>query len=225
MLLADDDLLLCRNIVEYFGLMDPDFDIVCANDGKVALDYFKSESFDLVLLDIFMPEKDGYEVLKEIRKLDPVIPVIFFTCADLDSENRVNCYDLGVCEYVDKAIHLNELAAKINVWSKYKEQYKTKSKQFHIADHCFDLKDRLLIVGDISVYLKEKQFEVLQILLENAGRTIKRREILLAIWKDDSSNNDQMLCNTINEIRQILSPLENVKIKTRYGFGYELKSI
>ncbi len=77
------------------------------------------------------------------------------------------------------------------------------------TEYYFKLSDRLLVVKDeISVYLKERQFEVLQILLKSNGQIVKRREILLSIWKDDSSNNDQMLRNTIKEIRQILYPIK-----------------
>ncbi|GHT70492.1 DNA-binding response regulator [Bacteroidia bacterium] len=222
-LLVDDDDIFSETIIECFELNYPEFNILYVNNGNDALEKFKSESFDLVLLDVCMPEENGYEVLRKIRKIDAIIPVIFVTGTELEMRDKLNAYELGAYDCIEKLFHLDEIAAKMKVWLNFKEHHRINSENFQIGKYFFKLSDRLLVVKDeISVYLKDKQFEVLKILLENHGRIVKRKELLLLVWKNDISNNEQMLRNTIKEIRQILSPLENIKIKTQYGFGYML---
>ena len=199
-LLVDDDLknsMLLKRFIEADG-----YDVIYANNGKVGLEMYRNENPDLILLDINMPELDGFEMARIIRQSDKKV-VIFFLTDRTDKVDRLHGFSLKGNDYIPKPFYPEELIARIH--ERFDSVTLDQDIEFTIGDTIFRPNLSSLTYAGETHSLSVRQTEILQMLAENIGRLIERDEILEKIWGDASYSNSLALNVQITYLRRLLN--------------------
>lgn len=197
------------------NLEDAGFQCTCAYDGLEAANIIEQENFDLVLLDIMLPEIDGYELLEYIKPLD--IPVIFLT-AKANINDRVKGLTLGAEDYIVKPFEIVELLARVNVVLR---RYNKSATTLQFEDLTLDLENQTATKNNSVLDLTPKEFELLVLLVRNVNITLFRERIYEELWGSDLADHTRTLDLHIQRLRK-KTGLEK-KIKTVYKTGYRLE--
>ena len=216
-LLVDDDLknsMLLKRFIEADG-----YEVIYANNGKVGLEMYREEHPDLILLDINMPELDGFEMARMIRQSDKRV-VIFFLTDRTDKVDRLHGFSLKGNDYIPKPFYPEELIARIH--ERFDSVTVDQDVEYQVGDTLFRPNLSSLSYGGETHSLSVRQTEILQMLVENIGRLVGRDEILERIWGDASYSNSLALNVQITYLRRLLtdSRISIVSIKKK---GYILK--
>ncbi|MDO4307212.1 MAG: response regulator transcription factor [Eubacteriales bacterium] len=217
-LVADDDELL-RNLLGDI-LEKEGYEVTEAEDGDCALESFrKNPEFKLVILDIMMPKKNGFEVLEEIRR-SSTVPVIMLTALG-DSEDEIEGFRLGACDYVAKPFHRKVLLARIRAALEYKSGL---AEEAHGDMLCFkalkvDLNGCRVYSGGEEVILTNKEYRLLLYLIENRNIVLTRDQILERIWGFDYEGDIRTIDTHIKMLRNDLGECGDY-IRTIRGIGY-----
>jgi len=213
-ILVVDDEKLIRNVIKDY-LEHDNMTVHEAENGKVALRVFKEEKIDLIILDIMMPEMDGYETLKEIRKLSDT-PVIMLT-AMKEEIDKLHSFDLGVDDYVTKPFSPRELTARVKAVlkrnGKIKETYNYKGLEI-------DYKGRKVTIDEKELELTPKEYEILTYFIDNKGIALSREQLLNVIWGYDFYGDDRTVDTHIKMLRRSLGNYRDL-IRTVRGMGYK----
>ena len=215
-LLVDDDLknsMLLKRFIEADG-----YEVIYANNGKVGLEIYREEHPDLILLDINMPELDGFEMARMIRQSDKRV-VIFFLTDRTDKVDRLHGFSLKGNDYIPKPFYPEELIARIH--ERFDSVTVDQDVEYQVGDTLFRPNLSSLSYGGETHSLSVRQTEILQMLVENIGRLVGRDEILERIWGDASYSNSLALNVQITYLRRLLtdSRISIVSIKKK---GYIL---
>ena len=215
-LLVDDDLknsMLLKRFIEADG-----YEVIYANNGKVGLEMYREEHPDLILLDINMPELDGFEMARMIRQSDKRV-VIFFLTDRTDKVDRLHGFSLKGNDYIPKPFYPEELIARIH--ERFDSVTVDQDVEYQVGDTLFRPNLSSLSYGGETHSLSVRQTEILQMLVENIGRLVGRDEILERIWGDASYSNSLALNVQITYLRRLLtdSRISIVSIKKK---GYIL---
>lgn len=190
-------------------------------DGGEALDYINGTSYDIIIMDIMMPVKNGYEVLKEIRENGNSVPVLFLTAKDA-VEDRVKGLDLGADDYIVKPFHFDELMARIRVMLRRK--HGGVSNEIKVADLILDTGTHTVQRGGKNIELSAKEFAILEYMMQNVGIVLSREKIEEHIWSYDYQGASNMIDVYIRYIRiKIDREFDKKLIHTVRGVGYVLK--
>lgn len=190
-------------------------------DGGEALDYINGTSYDIIIMDIMMPVKNGYEVLKEIRENGNSVPVLFLTAKDA-VEDRVKGLDLGADDYIVKPFHFDELMARIRVMLRRK--HGGVSNEIKVADLILDTGTHIVQRGGKNIELSAKEFAILEYMMQNVGIVLSREKIEEHIWSYDYQGVSNMIDVYIRYIRiKIDREFDKKLIHTVRGVGYVLK--
>lgn len=190
-------------------------------DGEEALSYIKSTSYDIIIMDIMMPQKNGYEVLKEIRYEGNSVPVLFLTAKDA-LEDRVKGLDLGADDYLVKPFHFEELMARIRVM--IRRSHGKVSNQLQIADLILDVNAHTVKRNNNFIELSAKEFAILEYMMQNAGIVLSREKLETHIWNYDYQGASNMIDVYIRYLRiKIDKDYEHKLIHTVRGVGYMIK--
>lgn len=211
----DMNRIICRKLkAEGYGV-DSCF------DGGEALDYINMTSYDLILLDIMMPVKNGYEVLKEIRKNGNKTPVLFLTAKDA-VEDKVNGLNLGADDYIVKPFHFEELMARIR--AVIRRNYGETTNILKIADLTLNTASHSVQRGGKDIELSAKEFAILEYMMQNKGIVLTREKLEEHIWNYDYQGASNMIDVYIRYIRlKVDKDFETKLIHTVRGVGYVLK--
>lgn len=217
-LLAEDDDYL-RDLVQD-ALEDEDYSITACANGQEALELFDKNKFDICLLDIMMPVKDGFTVAKKIRQQTDVMPIIFISTKAL-IEDKIEGYQKGADDYIVKPFNMKELLLKLDVFlRRTKKMFSETKQEFHIGQIHFSYTDLRLLNDDGSFNLKQKEADLLKFLCEHPNRILKREEILMAVW----GKNDYFLGRSMDvfmsKLRKYLRADPNIFLETIHGMGY-----
>ena len=199
-LLVDDDLknsMLLKRFIEAEG-----YEVTYANNGNVGLEMYRSEHPDLILLDINMPELDGFEMAKTIRRNDKKT-VIFFLTDRTDKVDRLHGFSLKGNDYIPKPFYPEELIARIH--ERFDSMTADQDVEFQLGDTIFRPNLSSITYGDETHSLSVRQSEILQMLADNKGRLIERDHILERIWGDASYSNSLALNVQITYLRRLLN--------------------
>ncbi len=165
-LLAEDDLSLGYVIKD--NLADAGYDVVLCADGQAAIDKFSKENFDICLLDVMMPNKDGFAVAKKIRQQTDQIPILLITAKSLE-EDRIHGFECGADDYIVKPFSMQELLLRIDVFlRRTKKMYSEKMLNFQIGKMKFSFKDLKLSVGGTAFNMTQKEAELLLFLMRTS---------------------------------------------------------
>lgn len=190
-------------------------------DGEEALNYIKSTSYDIIIMDIMMPQRNGYEVLKEIRCERNSVPVLFLTAKDA-LEDRVKGLDLGADDYLVKPFHFEELMARIRVM--IRRSHGKVSNQLQIADLILDVNAHTVKRNNNFIELSAKEFAILEYMMQNSGIVLSREKLETHIWNYDYQGASNMIDVYIRYLRiKIDKDYENKLIHTVRGVGYMIK--
>lgn len=224
-LLVEDDPNLGMLLQDYLQLKGK-FDIVLCVDGEEGLRAFNKQSFDLCILDVMMPKKDGFALGKEIRKMNETVPIIFATAKAM-MEDKASAYDLGGDDYITKPFRIEELLLRINALLKRVSAKETKisepvQSQFQIGNYSFDYTTQLIQHNGQQQKLSTKEAELLQLLCLKQNAVLTREEALLSIWHDDNYFNGRSMDVFLSKLRKYLREDPKVEILNVHGKGYKL---
>ena len=221
-LLVEDDPNLGMLLQEY--LKHKNFEVELKRDGVEGLFAFRKNSYDIVLLDVMMPKKDGFTVAEEIRKEDKDIPIIFLTAKSL-KEDKIKGLTLGADDYITKPFSIEELQLKIEIFLKRSKVYKSEKTEsiFNIGLYNFDFNNLSLVSPQKSRTLTQKEADVLRYFIINKNTVIKRSAILENIWGEDDYFLGRSLDVFISRLRKYLSEDTSITLENIHGVGFRLK--
>lgn len=190
-------------------------------DGAKALDLFKKTQPEICVLDVMLPNKDGFEIADEIREIDEDIPIIFLT-AKTQTEDVVKGFKLGGNDYVRKPFSMEELVVRIQnlVRLRKDEPKKITEDSVRIGKYKFQLNRQVLSNGKEDRKLSFRERELLKLLYENRDKIIDRKDILNLLWGNDSFFNSRNLDVYITKLRSYLKDDPSLEIITIKGIGY-----
>ncbi len=194
----------------------------CA-DGRQALDLIGKESFDLCILDVMLPEVDGFTIAKEIRKFNTEVPIIFLTAKSL-KEDKIYGLRLGADDYLTKPFSIEELILKVEVFLRRSKFVPAPASQvYRLGMFEFHYKNLTLSAADEERSLTQKEADLLRYFIENSNEVLKRNTILKSLWGDDDYFLGRSLDVFISRLRKYLKPDESLAIENIHGVGFRLK--
>ena len=209
-----------RNIVKK-RLVKEHYSVDACGDGLEAMDYIDMTSYDGIILDIMLPGKDGYEILRELRRREDDTPVLLLTAKD-SIEDRVKGLDLGADDYLIKPFAFEELLARIRVMMRRKPQFT--SNQLKIADLILDRDTRKVTRAGNEIDLSAKEFMVLECLMRNKNIVMTRQQIEQNAWDFDFEGGSNVIDVYIRYLRKkIDAQYEQKLIHTVRGVGYVMR--
>ena len=215
-LVVDDEIKIREVVMEYAKAMGYECDQ--ANNGKDAIDLVSRNNYDCVILDIMMPELDGFSACKKIKTIKDV-PVIMLS-ARQEEDDKLFSFDLGVDDYVTKPFSPKELMARIKVVCERRNS--TKSSQYIFDGLVIDVAGRSVSVDGERVTMTPKELDLLIYLVENKNIALGRDKLLSAVWDSDYYEDDRTIDTHIKMLRKDLGPYAE-HIVTIRGMGYKFE--
>lgn len=220
-LIVEDEQKLSRVLqleLEYEG-----YETDIANHGKEALHLIEERPWDLVLLDIMLPELSGLEVLRRVRRTDEVTPIILLTARD-QVHDKVSGLDLGANDYVTKPFQIEELLARIRAHLRKSTISSTGNNVLTVGDLTVDVNRREVKRSDIEIELTPREFELLVCLLENKNIVLTREQLIENVWGYDYFGDTNVVDVYIRYLRQKVDhDFKTQYIQTVRGVGYTIK--
>jgi two-component system OmpR family response regulator len=219
-LVVDDEeniTFLLGSALRHFG-----FDVTTAATGRQGLDAVRSNEFDLVLLDVMLPDLDGFEVCRRMRQDGERVPVLFLTARDA-TEDRVRGLTLGGDDYVAKPFSLEEVVARIHAILR-RHGRPTRTSQVTFADLEMDDDAHTVRRAGEPVDLSPTEYKLLRFLLANVGRVLSRAQILDHVWEYDFGGNTSVVDTYISYLRKKVDRNGAPLIHTVRGVGYSLRA-
>ncbi len=215
LLICDDEALIREVIKEY--LMLENYEVLEAENGTEAVDLVKNNDIDLVVMDIMMPKMDGYQAIKEIKKLKD-IPFIVLSARSEEFDKLIG-FDIGIDDYVTKPFSPKELVARIKAVLK-RTQNETEVLQYETL--VLNILAHEVTIDDKEVILTPKEYDLLKYLMQNKNIALSRESILANIWGYDFYGDDRTVDTHIKTLRNNLGKYRDV-IKTVRGMGYKFE--
>lgn len=217
-LYAEDELFLGKIVKE--SLESRGYHVAMEADGGKVTDLFKKTAPDICVLDIMLPNKDGFTIADEIRELDKEVPIIFLT-AKTQTEDVVKGFNLGGNDYIRKPFSMEELIARIQNLLRLKITGTTDNTDvFLIGKYSFQNNRQTLSVNKDEKKLSFRESQLLKLLCENRDKIIDRKDILNLLWGSDSFFNSRNLDVYITKLRSYLKEDPSIEIITIKGIGY-----
>ncbi|MBO7467788.1 MAG: response regulator transcription factor [Bacteroidaceae bacterium] len=219
-LLCEDDENLGMLLREYLNAKGYDTDL--CPDGEAGLKAFQKNKYDICVLDVMMPKKDGFTLASDIRQLNAEIPIIFLTAKTL-KEDVQEGFKIGADDYITKPFSMEELTLRIEAVLRRVRGKKAKtSTLYQLGLFTFDTQKRLLCIGDEQRKLTTKESELLSLLCAHANDILQRDLALKTIWIDDNYFNARSMDVYITKLRKLLKDDPSVEIINIHGKGYKL---
>ncbi|MGA1391238.1 MAG: response regulator transcription factor [Candidatus Nanopelagicales bacterium] len=217
-LIAEDELSL--NDLLQDALRMNGYQTISAKHGLEALRLVREEKPDLVILDINMPQIDGFEVLEKLRKENNNVPVIVLTARD-QKDDKATGFGLGADDFVTKPFGLEELLMRVAAVLRRSKNIKPTSNLITIGKIELDQNNYRLKVNEADVEISPTEFKLLQYLMNNSGRVLTRSQILSAVWGLDFETDGAILDTYISYLRKKIGNFAN--IRTVRGIGYQIE--
>ncbi|HAQ17608.1 MAG TPA: DNA-binding response regulator [Prolixibacteraceae bacterium] len=221
LLLAEDDENLGLLLKEY--LIAKGYDTDLYPDGEVAYKGFRNHTYNLCILDIMMPRKDGISLAKDIRLINMDIPIIFLTAKNM-KEDVLEGFKMGADDYITKPFSMEELIFRIEAIMRRVMQDSNSHEDavYKLGIYTFDSRKQILSGGEEEVKLTTKEAELLSLLCNNANKVLERNFALKTIWIDDNYFNARSMDVYITKLRKHLKEDPKVEIINVHGKGYKL---
>lgn len=219
-LIADDEAEI-RQLLRLY-LEKDGYEVMEAENGVEAMEILRQREIHLILLDIMMPQLDGYQVLRKLRQ-ESNIPVIFLSAKGAD-EDKILGLDLGADDYITKPFGTGELMARIRTSLRHSHA-QTPGHVYKALDLEIDFEKRLIRLRGEEVHLTQIEYQLLTLLAENSGRVLTYSYIMNAIWGPYMDNNNQILRVNMANIRRKLeqNPAQPQYVFTEIGVGYRMR--
>lgn len=216
----DDETLnfITRDQLELHG-----YEVSQCTDGEQALALFKSGDFDLCVLDVMLPELDGFALAREIRKRDKEIPILFVTAKSL-KEDRLEGLRLGGDDYITKPFSMEELLLRIEIFLRRRRVTGGEEDEvYEFASLAFDYPNLVLKSNGEEVSLTQREADLLRLFARNKNQVLKRSDILLRIWGEDDYFLGRSLDVFISRLRKYLKDEPSVTIENVHGVGFRMR--
>lgn len=215
-LLVEDDLNLSTVLADY--LQSKEYQVTTAANGQEAWELLSNKHFDIMLTDISMPKKNGWQLMKSVRESGMLIPIIVLS-AKTDREDIIRGYQLGCDDYLTKPFSMDILICKIEaILRRYRMANQSDEMEFDLNGLHFDAVRQTL--GDKR--LSSRENELLLMLCQNMDKTVERSRILMTLWGSDTYFNSRSLSVYVNHLRNYIGKDNVVKILSVHGKGYKL---
>lgn len=218
-LYVEDEVFLGKIVKE--SLESRDYEVVMESDGALAVPAFKRIVPDICVLDVMLPNKDGFTIAEEIRQLNPQVPIIFLT-AKTQTSDLVKGFTTGANDYIRKPFSMEELIVRVENALRYKVEGKKPgvTELLNIGSYTFH-PNRQTLAGKLEEKkLSFREAELLKLLYENRDKIIDRKDILNLLWGNDSFFNSRNLDVYITKLRSYLKEDDGLEIITIKGIGY-----
>lgn len=220
-LVVDDEKLIVKGI--RFSLEQDGMEVDCAYDGAEALEYARKTEYDIVLLDVMLPEIDGFQVCQQIREFSNM-PIVMLT-AKSDDMDKILGLEYGADDYIAKPFNILEVKARIKAImrrSSKAEVKPEKSKYLIYGDLKLDTQGRRLYIKEKEVNLTAKEFDLLELLVLNPNKVYKRDELLELVWGKDYPGDARTVDVHVRRLREKIepNPSEPIYVHTKWGVGY-----
>jgi DNA-binding response OmpR family regulator len=221
-LYVEDELFLGKIVKE--SLESRGYDVFMEVDGAKAFDAYKKVEPDVCVLDVMLPNKDGFEIAEQIRAVDPAVPVLFLT-AKTQTEDVVKGFTLGGNDYLRKPFSMEELIVRIDNTLRNKDTNISHNNDVvTIGKFQYFVHRQALVLNGVEKKLSHRESELLKMLYENRTRIIDRKEILNTLWGNDNFFNSRNLDVYITKLRGYLKDDPRLEILTIKGIGYRFVS-
>ncbi len=217
-LLVEDDTNLGSLLKEY--LIAKGYETELQADGEKGLLAFKRDHYDLCILDVMMPIKDGFTLAKDIRIMDTDVPFIFLTAKSMKSDILAG-FNIGADDYITKPFSMEELLMRIEAILR-RTTKSTNQENFRLGSFLFDANKQTLTNKSDSIKLTTKESDLLKLLCQYSNQILERNYALKAIWKDDSYFNARSMDVYITKLRKHLKTEPSIQIINVHGKGYKL---
>lgn len=197
------------------------YQVVSCKDGKEALSTFNEQVFDLCVLDIMLPQIDGFELAKKIRQENEHIPIIFLSARSMQ-EDKIEGLKIGGDDYLTKPFDIDELCLKIEVFLKRKEINSGQNNIYKIGDFQLNVTEQTLSILGIEKTLTLKETELLSLLAQKQNTIVKREYILVNLWGRNDYFLGRSLDVFISKLRKKLTQDQNISIENIRGVGFRL---
>ena len=220
-LVVDDEKLLVKGIK--FNLENEGYQVECAYDGAAAVELARTGDFDLIILDLMMPEMDGLEACMQIRQFTNV-PIIMLTARSEDSDKLMG-FESGADDYVTKPFNVLELKARIRAMLRRAGTSVQKVTQLTVRDLTLDLEQHVAIRDGETINLTAKEFDLLELLMKNPRRVYSRENLMNIVWGYNYQGDYRTVDVHVRRLREKLekNSAEPEYIMTKWGVGYYFK--
>lgn len=219
-LLVEDDANLGLLLSEY--LKAKGFPVTLKQDGNQGYEEYIRGDYNFLILDVMVPEKDGFTLAREIREIDEAIPILFLTAKSM-KEDKLEGFKAGGDDYVTKPFSMEELLARIQaILKRAGQKNESDVGPYTIGRFVFDPENRLLKSSHAEVKLTTKENDLLKLLNKNSNSILDRNFALKKIWGDDSYFNGRSMDVYITKLRKHLKPDPSIQIINEHGKGFKL---
>lgn len=218
-LLVEDNETLGYILKEYLEMKD--YSVELARDGKAGLKAFKKRAYDLCILDVMMPEMDGFTLAGELKAIEAGVPIIFLTAKALKVD-KLKGFNLGADDYIVKPVDEEELLARIRAIIRRSKSGELQKQSYRVGAYDFDFSNQKLIFDEEEQILTEREAQLLRLLCENKGKLLSRRQVLNTLWNTNDYFTRRSMDVFISRLRKYLSGDPLIKITNVYGSGFIL---
>jgi len=219
--LAEDDLSLSFVIKD--GLQDAGFEVIHCTDGEAAWQKFQKGAFDICLLDINMPVRDGFSLAKKIRQLSDVVPIIFLTAKSLE-EDKIKGFETGADDYITKPFSMKELVMRMDVFLRRTKKLKSDAvEEYKLGTLRFAYNELKIYSAKETTSLTQREADLLKFFVLHLNKILKREELLLNVWGKDDYFLGRSMDVFITKLRKYLKPDPNIALETIHGVGFRLQ--
>lgn len=204
------------------SLEENGYEVIYCSDGETGWQQFMRHTFDICILDVMLPKKDGLTLAAQIRKKNESIPILLLTAVNTD-ESKITGFQKGVDDYITKPFNMQELLLRMDVFLK-----RTQRKQDELSDPVimgsigFDFKNLLIITPTERIQLTQREAELLKYFYLNTNKVLKREDILTEIWGKDDYFLGRSMDVFITKLRKYIKGQDGVEIQTIHGVGFKL---
>ncbi|HUP12053.1 MAG TPA: response regulator transcription factor [Niastella sp.] len=221
-LLAEDDLSLGYVIKD--NLQDAGYEVVLCPDGQTAIEKFDKSQFDICLLDVMMPNKDGFTVARKIRQISDKVPILFLTAKSME-EDKIKGFLTGADDYITKPFSMQELLLRMDVFIRRTRKLHADSVQeYSIGQMKFSYTDLKLHTASDTFTLTQKEADLLKFLCEHANHILKRDEVLLNVWGKDDYFLGRSMDVFMTKLRKYFKADPNIILETIHGVGFRFNA-
>ncbi|MBR5238863.1 MAG: response regulator transcription factor [Paludibacteraceae bacterium] len=219
-LLCEDDESLGMLLREY--LQAKGYSVTLAPDGEAGFQHFSNEKFDLCILDVMMPKKDGFTLAQDIRKINGIIPIVFLTAKSL-KDDVLEGFRIGADDYITKPFSMEEMLLRIEaIMRRISGKRNKNGNEYQIGSMTFDVQKQTLTTSNNIVKLTTKECDLLSLLVQNANNILERDYALKTIWLECTTYNARSMDVYITKLRKIIKDDPEIEIINIHGKGYKL---
>ncbi|OIQ48142.1 MAG: DNA-binding response regulator [Gammaproteobacteria bacterium MedPE] len=224
-LIVEDEVDLA-NLIE-ITLINAGFEVSKANDGKTGLSLALSGNFDLMMLDIMLPEVDGLEICRQVRLNDPSTPIMMLTARDTETD-RIMGLNMGADDYLTKPFSIRELEARVRALfrrSQLNVDVQTPSQDLVFGDLCIEPERHKVSFRDAPIELTSTEFDLIHFLASNPGQVFSRSQLLDSVWGYNHLGYEHTVNSHINRLRAKLEACDTLPkvVHTIWGVGYKFE--